>query len=71
MARTHATPTKLIGDPQASIVASIIDALSDDQVLALLGPSWWRMTPAERRAYGYSGRRMPDRALPRRWWEAA
>ena len=31
-------------DPQATL----LDRLSDDAVLALLGPSWQRMTPAQR-----------------------
>ncbi len=54
-------------DPQAAL----LDALSDDVVLELLGPSWEKMTPAARRAYAYPAGRMPDVTMPRRWWEAA
>ena len=54
-------------DPQAAL----LDALSDAAVLDLLGPSWAKMSPTERRAYAYPGGRMPDGAMPRRWWEAA
>lgn len=42
-------------DPQATM----IDRLSDDEVLDLLGPSWSKMSPAEREAYAYPGCRVP------------
>lgn len=56
-------------DPQAGL----LDTMSEDQTLEMLGPSWAEMSAAERRAYGYPGRRVPAerRTARRRWWEAA
>jgi hypothetical protein len=58
-------------DPQVAL----LDAMTAEQVLQLLGPSWERMSAAERSAYGRpSGLSVPRDARTtarRRWWEAA
>ena len=56
-------------DPQVAL----LDAMTDEEVLDTLGPSWEKMSAAERHAYQFPRCQVPreNRTSRRRWWEAA
>ena len=60
----------VVADPQGPM----LDAMTAEHVLEVLGPNWERMAAAERLAYGRPDLptpRDPRTTLRRRWWEAA